>query len=226
LDGPGVRHVRNAGLVWTPTQGPTEIYVKRHLVPFGEYVPLRGLVSHLSSRFQLVPNDFVAGNRPGLLHLGPVTIADTICFEVADDTVVRQAVTAGGRLLVVQTNNADYERRGDGGNGGETAQQLEMARLRAIEHGRAVVATTGVSALIAPDGTVLARTRVFQPAILDRALPLRDPTTIADRLGPWPERAVAVAAAVWLVIVPRRRSRRRTAEPQVEVLSRLAGARM
>jgi apolipoprotein N-acyltransferase len=135
-----------------------------------------------------------------------------ICFEVADDTVVRQAVTGGGRLISVQTNNASYERAGDSGNGGETAQQLDMARLRAVEHGRAVVvtATSGVSAVISPDGTVRARTGVFTAAALDMSVPLRDPLTIADRVGEWPDRAMSLAGLVLLLVScrPRRRSRR------------------
>jgi apolipoprotein N-acyltransferase len=195
LDGPGPDHVSNAAVVWSPADGPGERYVKRHLVPFGEYLPWRGLLTKLVHRFSLISKDFAAGHRPGVLHLGPATIADVICFEVADDGVVRDAVLGGGRLLVVQTNNATYEHRGDDGRGGETAQQLEMSRLRAVEHGRAVVvvATSGVSAIIRPDGSVVARTGVFVPARLVADMPLRDGTTIADRIGAWPERLAALA---------------------------------
>ncbi|MDQ1746462.1 MAG: apolipoprotein N-acyltransferase [Frankiaceae bacterium] len=209
LDGPGPDHVSNAAVVWSPATGPGERYLKRHLVPFGEYLPWRSVLTKLVHRFSLISKDFAAGHRPGVLRVGPATIADVICFEVADDGVVRDAVRGGGRLLVVQTNNATYEHRGDDGRGGETAQQLEMSRLRAVEHGRAVVvvATSGVSAVIRPDGRVVARTGVFVPARLVAAVPLRDGTTLADRLGAWPERVaalaglLAVAGAVW----PRRR---------------------
>jgi apolipoprotein N-acyltransferase len=102
----------------------------------------------------------------------------------------------------VQTNNASYEHKGDSGNGGETAQQLAISQLRAVEHGRAVVvaATSGVSAMIAPNGKILARTGVFTPAFLDLRLPLRDPTTIADRVGPWPEWILSVAALIALAL--------------------------
>ena len=200
LDGPGPKHVRNAAIVWTPESGPGQIYVKRHLVPFGEYLPFRSVLGHLIGRFSLIPRDFAAGHSPGVLQVGPVRLADVICFEVADDAVVRQAVTGGGRLLTVQTNNATYERIGDSGNGGETAQQLEISRLRAVEHGRAVVvaATSGVSAVIAPDGRVLARSGVFRPARLVMDVPLRDPRTVADRLGGWPEHGLALAGVLWL----------------------------
>ena len=210
LDGPGPDHVSNAAVVWSPATGPGERYVKQHLVPFGEYLPWRGVLTKLIHRFSLISKDFAPGHHAGVLTVGPATIADVICFEVADDGVVRAAVQGGGRLLVVQTNNATYEHRGDDGRGGETAQQLEMSRLRAVEHGRAVVvvATSGVSAIIRPDGRVVARTGVFVPARLVADVPLRDGTTVADRLGPWPERSAAVAGllAVGAGLWPRRRT--------------------
>jgi apolipoprotein N-acyltransferase len=201
LDGPGPRHVTNAGIVWSPQTGPGERYAKRHLVPFGEYLPMRGLMTTLVGRFSLIGRDFAPGHRPGVLQVGPVRLADVICFEVADDGVVRDAVVGGGRLIAVQTNNATYEHPGDDGDGGETAQQLEMSRLRAVEHGRAVVvaATSGVSAVIAPDGRLIRRSGVFQPARLVADIPLRDPHTLADRLGVWPERTVTILAALMLV---------------------------
>jgi apolipoprotein N-acyltransferase len=202
IDGPGPDHVQNAGIVWSPQSGPGQMYLKRHLVPFGEYLPFRSMLSKLVGDFSLIPKDFVPGDRAGTLQVGPVRIADAICFEVADDAVVRQAVNGGGRVLVVQTNNASYEHQSDSGYGGETAQQLAISRLRAIESGRAVVvaATSGVSAMIAPDGRVLARTGVFEPAVLDMRLPLRDPQTVADRIGPWPDRLLSAAALLALVL--------------------------
>jgi apolipoprotein N-acyltransferase len=214
LNGPGPTHVRNAGIVWSPTSGPGEIYIKRHLVPFGEYLPFRSILTNWFPKFRLIAKDFVPGHKPGTLTIAGVPIADAICFEVADDTVVRQAVTGGGRLLVVQTNNASYEHIGDSGDGGETAQQLAISQLRAVEHGRAVVvaATSGVSAMIAPNGKILARTGVFTPAFLDMRLPLRDPLTIADRVGPWPEWILSLGALVALVMAF---LRRRPVEPKI-----------
>jgi apolipoprotein N-acyltransferase len=78
-----------------------------------------------------------------------------------------------------------------------SAQQLAMSRLRAVEHDRAVVvsATTGISALVEPDGTVAQSTGLFTPASLVGRLPLKDTVTLADRLGPWTERALVAAAA-------------------------------
>ena len=140
LDGPADK-VRNAGIVWDPVSGPGRMYVKRHPVPFGEYMPYRSLVRRISKKVDLVPRDFAAGREPGALTVGPARIADVICFEVAYDGVVRDAVRAGGRLLVVQTNNATF------GRSGETYQQLAMGRLRAVEHGRRLVVLGAVAIL-------------------------------------------------------------------------------
>lgn len=189
-DGPG-RFISNRGIVWDPASGPGASYVKRHPVPFGEYIPLRGLVRHLTSQVDLIPNDFARGDRPGVLDVGPARLGDVICFEVAYDGVVRDVVTGGGRLLVVQTNNATF------GRSGETTQQLAMSRLRAVEHGRAVLvaATSGVSAVIAPDGRLQARSAVFTRDLLVARVPLRTGRTLATRLGAWPELALSLLGA-------------------------------
>jgi apolipoprotein N-acyltransferase len=215
LNGPTASTLRNAAIVWSPGTGPGAMYFKRHLVPFGEYLPFRAELSQWIGRFSLLPKDFLAGTKPGVLQLGPARIADALCFEIADDGVVRQAVTGGGRLIVNQTNDASYEHAGDTGQGGESAQQLQISRLRAIEHGRSVVvsSTSGLSAVINPDGTVEQRSSIFVPAVLQANVPLRDPLTLADRLGVWPEVALCLLAAVatarggWLVRRRRRAGR-------------------
>ncbi|GAC1443787.1 MAG: apolipoprotein N-acyltransferase [Mycobacteriales bacterium] len=201
LEGPGNK-VRNAGIVWDPATGPGQMYVKRHPVPFGEYMPFRSLVRHLSSKVDLVPRDFARGSKPGALDVGPARVADVICFEVAYDGVVRDAIRAGGRLLVVQTNNATF------GRSGETYQQLAMGRLRAVEHGRTVLvaATSGVSAVITPNGGILGRTRLFERRVLVSRVPLRSEQTVASRLGTLPELVLSLlgALAVLCALVTRR----------------------
>jgi apolipoprotein N-acyltransferase len=113
-------------------------------------------------------------------------------------------------LLTVQTNDADFELDGQTG---ETLQQLDMARIRAIEHDRAVVvaSTTGISAIIAPDGSLLASSRMWQQAEIEARVPLRTATTLADRIGGWPEGVITFAtlAALALAITGLIRERRR-----------------
>ena len=208
LNGPGPTHVSNAGVVWDPVTGPGELYVKRHLVPFGEYIPYRAELGGLVSRFREIPYDFAPGTSNGVLQLGKATIGDVICYEVAYDGLVRSSVEAGARLLVVQTNNATYGRN-------ETSQQLAMARLRAVEHGRAVLvaATSGISAVIEPDGRVVDSSKIFTQKVLVDRVPLRDTKTIADRLGAAPEWVLALIGAVGCVAgwLRGRRSRRHPA---------------
>lgn len=209
LDGPGPTHVRNSGLVWDPRTGPGDFYVKRHLVPFGEYVPYRNQLGSVFTELRRVPYDFVPGHRAGVLQVGPARVGDVICYEVAYDGLVRSDVEQGARVLVVQTNNATY---GDS----ETQQQLAMGRLRAVEHGRAVLvaATSGISAVIAPDGRVVATSKIFTRSVLDQPVPLRDTLTLADRLGSLPELLLAAVGAAAVVVATwlgrRRRSRRPT----------------
>jgi apolipoprotein N-acyltransferase len=180
--------VSNTAIVWDPVTGPGQRYTKRHLVPFGEYIPWRGLIDHLTSLTSLVPQNFVPGHSPGVLQVGPVTLADVMCFEVAFDEQVRDGVTHGGQLIVVQTNNATYLHTP------ETHQQLAMSQLRAVEHGRSVVvaSTSGISAVIAPDGRVLAQSGELTTAIIDRAVVTRDSLTVADHLGARPEWVIAI----------------------------------
>ncbi|MCW2501272.1 MAG: Apolipoprotein N-acyltransferase [Frankiales bacterium] len=198
-DGPG-RFVSNRGIVWDPVTGAGASYVKRHPVPFGEYMPLRALARRLTAKVDLVPRDFARGTTAGVLDVGRVRLGDVICFEVAYDGVVRDVVTGGGRLLVVQTNNATF------GRSGETSQQLAMGRLRAVEHGRAVVvaATSGVSAVIRPDGTLAHRSQVFTRDVTVQEVALRDGRTLATRLGAWPELVLALLGLGALLVAVRR----------------------
>ncbi|MEU4212586.1 apolipoprotein N-acyltransferase [Streptomyces sp. NPDC026206] len=189
IDHPGKQgYIDNKGIVWDPRTGPGASYAKQHPVPFGEYVPFRAQLSKVISRLQRVPRDFYPGERTGLLQVGPARLGDVICFEVAYDEIVHDTVRAGARALVVQTNNATY------GRTGQPEQQLAMSRLRAVEHGRAVVtaATSGISAVVAPDGRIVQRSEEFTRDVITARIPLRDATTVADRAGAAPEWVLAM----------------------------------
>ena len=207
---------RNAGQLWRPGRGPTQVYIKRQLVPFGEVIPLRGLLDQFTSLPSLQPHNFTAGHRAVVFHVGPIRLGDVICYEVGFDNLVQSEVLAGANLLAVQTNDADFELDGQLG---ESLQQLEMARMDAIWTGRAVAvaSTTGLSAIIAPDGHVLVKSRTWRRALLTERVPLRSALTPADRVGNWPERAIialTLLALVWAVATEWRRRRGRV--PPVE----------
>ena len=206
---------RNVGQLWVPGRGPTTFYVKRELVPFGEYIPFRGIISSFSSLPSLQPVDFTPGHQAVVFDVGKIRLGDVICYEVAFDSLVRSEVTAGANLLSVQSNDADFE---IDGQLGETEQQTAMARIRAIESDRAVVyaSTTGESTIIAPDGTLIAHSGVWQQAILDAPVPLVSYRTLADRVGAWPEYVIimlTVLALGWAVV--RSRSGRGRGRPEI-----------
>ena len=192
--------ILNVALVWDPETGPGDRYVKRHPVPFGEYLPFRDVLTRFITRFERVPRDFAAGDEPGFLMVGPVPLGVVICFEVAYDELVRDAVLAGGQVLVVQTNNATY------GRTGQPEQQLAISRVQAVASGRTtlVAATSGISAVIGPDGGLLWRTLEFTDDATVADVPMRAGMTPAMRVGALPE-AIAVVALLALVLAGRRR---------------------
>jgi apolipoprotein N-acyltransferase len=206
LNGPGADYRRTTGVVWDPTTGPGETYVKQHPVPFGEYIPFRRLLLPYIDRLQLVGRDTFAGSEPGRMKIAGYDIAEVICFEIAYDTIVGQVARGDSQLLVVQTNNSTYL------GTGQPQQQFAITRLRSIEYGKAtlVASPSGISGVIAPDGTVVAKSREATRQSFVERVPLRTSPTLAARLGPAPERLAAIVGlgAVVVAVVRSRRSRR------------------
>ena len=140
-------------------------YRKIQLVPFGEYVPLRPLLT-LGGRIvaQLVAP--VGGFTPGTEHtvadVDGVGVGPLICYEVIFPNLVRGFVTEGAELLVNMTNDAWY------GTSSAPHQHLSTTVLRAVENGRYLVraANTGISAVVDPRGRIVASTPLFEPAVL------------------------------------------------------------
>ncbi len=199
VEGPGDQ-VSNTGIVWDPVLRARRDLRQAAPGAFGEYMPYRSLLRRVTDRVDLVPRDFAAGDRTGVLRVGPVAVGDVICFEVAYDPLVRDAVRGGGQVLVVQTNNATF------GRSAETAQQLAMSRLRAVEHRRAVLvaATSGISAVIAPDGTLVERSGIFTREVLLDEVPTVEGQTLATRLGVLPEVLLGLVGAAALGAALRR----------------------
>jgi apolipoprotein N-acyltransferase len=205
--------LRNAGLLWLPGSGPEkQYYVKRRLVPFGEYLPLRSIISKITSLTQLLPTNYTPGHSNYVFHVGQIRLGDVICYEIGFDDLVRSDVQDGANLLTVQTNDATFER--EGVLSAETGQQLAMARIRAVEFDRAVVvaSTTGYSAIIAPDGQLITTSGIWQQAELEARVPLLTHTTLADQVGPWPEYVIVALtiAAFAFAAIQQYTGRRRT----------------
>ncbi|HTY27816.1 MAG TPA: apolipoprotein N-acyltransferase [Mycobacterium sp.] len=206
----------NTVIVWDPVAGPGERHDKQIVQPFGEYLPWRGFFKHLSSYADRA-GYFVAGSGDGVVHAAGVPVGVATCWEVIFDRALRQSVRNGAQVLAVPTNNATFDQN-------MSEQQLAFARARAVEHDRYVLVagTTGISAVIAPDGTEVARTQFFTPTYLDVAVRLKTSETPATRWGPLVQwvlvgAAVAVIGAAilhngWFMRPLRRRRRERDDE--------------
>lgn len=192
----------NTAIVWDPRTGPGERHDKRRVQPFGEYVPYRNFFRWFSPYVDRA-STFVPGTGPGAVDLGPVRVGVATCYEVVFDDLVRQSVRSGAQLLAVPSNNATF------GFTDMTYQQLAISRVRAVEHSRTVLvaATSGISAVIAPDGTITQRTRLFTPDVLVAAVPLRSGITLATRLGAIPEWALVALGGLGVAVALARRGR-------------------
>lgn len=193
---PQTGKLRNTLIQWDPEKGPVAEYDKRHVQPFGEYIPMRSFVRLFNSDVDRVRRDFGPGNKVGVFDLAGTKVGLATCYEAAFDWAVRDTVTHGAQLITVPSNNATF------GRSEMTYQQLAMSRVRAVEHSRSVVVpvTSGVSAIIRPDGKIVAQTELFTPDVLVEKVPLRSSLTPATRMGTLPEAllaAIAVAGLGW-----------------------------
>ncbi|MFH8486888.1 apolipoprotein N-acyltransferase [Streptomyces longisporoflavus] len=181
----------NEQILWDPRKGPTDTYDKRQIQPFGEYIPLRGIVGFFSSDVGMVRQDFSRGTKPGVFTMAGTKVGLATCYEAAFDWAVRDTVTHGAQLISVPSNNATFDRSE------MTYQQLAMSRIRAVEHSRTVTVpvTSGVSAIIMPDGRVSQKTKWFTADSLVEEVPLRSSQTPATRLGTLPEGILVLIAA-------------------------------
>ena len=186
----------NAQVIVAPDGEVTSRYDKVRRVPFGEYVPLRGLLDALGAPVDQVPHDAVPGSAPAYLDLPDGTrLGVVISWEVFFGGRARDGVREGADLVINPTNGASYS-----GTIVQT-QQIASSRLRALETGRWVVqaAPTGFSAFVSPDGDVLQRTAVSERAVIRQAIELRSGETWYTRLGDSPLILVMIAglAATW-----------------------------
>ena len=181
----------NTSILWDDTN--QEIYVKQHLTPFGEYIPLRSIASKISPLVNRV-NDFTPGDKGKVFDIGAARVAPVICFELIDDQILHAAAKSSN-LFVVQTNSATF------GESPESAQQLSITRVRAIEHSRNVlsVSTTGYSAVIDHKGKVVQQTSMATAEHLYASVGLIDQNSVRDKVGDW----ASVGTLFWLFLVAR-----------------------
>ncbi|MFJ9587428.1 apolipoprotein N-acyltransferase [Streptomyces acidicola] len=197
----------NEQILWDPSKGPTDTYDKRQIQPFGEYLPLRSLIGAINSEWtSMVRQDFSRGSEPGVFTMDGTKVGLVTCYEAAFDWAVRSEVTDGAQMISVPSNNATFDRSE------MTYQQLAMSRIRAVEHSRTVTVpvTSGVSAVIMPDGEITQKTGMFVADSLVQKVPLRSSETPATRLGVLPEMLLVLIAAGglgWAVVTGVRQRR-------------------
>jgi apolipoprotein N-acyltransferase len=168
----------NSAIMVGPDGSTGGVYRKLHLVPFGEYVPLRSVFFFAAPLIETVA-DFSPGEDAVLLPVGDRLVSTAICYEIVYPGLVRQFVRGGSDLLVTITNDAWF------GRTSAPYQHFTQAAMRAIENGRYLVrsANTGISGVVDPYGRVLAQSRLFEPAAIVAEVRYRDAFTIYTRIG-------------------------------------------
>ena len=165
----------NSSILWLPKAENVDWYDKKRPVPFAEYVPDRAFWEKISPLVNLIQVGYSFGERDGNFEVEKGNLGTLICFEIAVDEITRTLVRDGAQLILSQTNNADF------GHSDEAFQQLAIAKLRAIESGRALVnvSTVGPSAVFLPTGQQLAYVEPFTPGSMLTTVPLRASKTPA-----------------------------------------------
>jgi apolipoprotein N-acyltransferase len=168
----------NAAFLVTDEGATGGVYRKMHLVPFGEYVPLRRVLFFASALVEAV-SDFSAGEVLQLLPVGPHLASTAICYEVVYPALVRRGVREGSGLVTTITNDAWF------GSTSAPHQHFAQAAMRAIENGRYLVraANTGISGIVDPYGRVLQQSPIFESAALTGEVRWLDRQTAYTRSG-------------------------------------------
>jgi apolipoprotein N-acyltransferase len=185
---PGHRF-RNTAVAWNDSGHIASSYDKVQRVPFGEYLPARGLLEHTPIVRQL-PSDAIAGHATPVLDVDDHRYAVAVSYEAMFARQVRNGVKAGGELVLVPTNAASYT------SSRVAKTQVAAARLRALESGRWVVqaAPTGISAFVDDDGKVRDRSTIGNAAVLQNTVTLHHGLTPYTRFGDVPLAALSLLA--------------------------------
>lgn len=192
----------NANLAYDPDGRLQGIYAKQHLVPFGEFVPLRDELSFIGDLRQ-IPYDFTAGTTQRLFDVGAHPMGTVICYESAYPRLVREFVQEGAELLVVSTSDRSY------GRSGIAAAHFAVAQMRAAETGRPVLqaAISGVSGVIDADGDARDLTGLFETTITEGRVITRSGETPYVRFGDWVLAVCGLGMIVVAIVGAGRRAR-------------------
>jgi apolipoprotein N-acyltransferase len=166
---------QNASILYSELGVAESIYLKRGLTPFGEYIPIRAIAEFVSPLAKTV-TDFIPGNGRVTHKISGSKIGPIICYEIIDDDLVRD-MAKNSQALIVQNNNATFA------NTAQSAQQLAITRIRAVEHSRYIlsVSTIGMSAFIDNNGRVLSKTLENDKSFLAGQLLMSDHITLVNR---------------------------------------------
>jgi apolipoprotein N-acyltransferase len=177
-DSPPDRYYNTAFLL--SERGIVGRYDKIQLVPFGEFVPLWGVIGFVRGWAEFIA-DLEPGSAPVVFPGPPAPFGVVICYEGIFPALVREFVRGGARLMVNMTNDAWF------GQTSGPLQHLAMYPLRAVEHRVSVVraANTGVSAFISPTGRIADRAELYERRVLRGAVALRAGDTLYTRFGDW-----------------------------------------
>ena len=165
--------LNNQAILFEPKISQT--YSKRYLTPFGEYLPLRSIAESFS-KYATRIDDFFPGKNFITFNVDGVTFNSLICYELINDSFTKENVN---NFLVIQTNNATF------GDTAQLDQQLNIARVRAIESGRGVayVSTTGITSFIDANGKVTNSLEKFEPGTLIKEITAISGQTNAQKIG-------------------------------------------
>jgi apolipoprotein N-acyltransferase len=175
-------HLYNAAFLLAPDGRTAGVYRKIHLVPFGEFIPMKNWLYFATPLVQSLV-DYAPGETMVMLPVDSHLTSTAICYEVVYPSLIRQAVAGGSELLTTITNDGWY------GYSSAPYQHFEMASMRAIEQGRflARAANTGISGVVDPYGRVLDKSSIFQEVgLVDEVRLLRNRTiysTIGDAIA-------------------------------------------
>jgi apolipoprotein N-acyltransferase len=194
-------HYYNSAFLLTPSGTVAAVYQKIHLVPFGEYVPLKKLLFFAAPLVEGV-SDFSAGEAMPSMPVAGHQVSTAICYEVVYPELARQAVAGGSQLLTTITNDAWY------GRSSAPWQHFAQASVRAIEQGRYLArsANTGISGIVDPYGRIVARSQLFERVALVGEARFLDGRTVYGRIGDAPAYACALLVLGAILVGRRRRT--------------------